>query len=142
MSAGDDPAKPLAGTPGVGIVLSDENSAWVHGRDVSPGRLVTVERLRHERPELVRSVHEVARQDAAKAKIIRYLVFEGENATVGYDELTAVVDVARRTVRYHVEDLAERGVVGRTSLGPSTAVEWADEESYIVASDVFALYER
>jgi len=142
MSGHEPPATDLAGTAPPTTALDDENSAWIHARGEDLNHLVTVERLRHERPELVRAVHEVAAQDGVKASILRFLAFDGESATFGYDEIEAVVDVARRTVRYHVDALDERDLLHRTSLGPSTAVEWADEAAYLVANNVLALYER
>lgn len=104
--------------------------------------LVTLERLRHEYPDLVREVHDIAAREGTKARLLRFLALQGESATCGYDDLTTVVDAARRTVRYHCEDLDERGIVERVSLGPSTAVEFETVEAYILTSHVLELYER
>lgn len=142
MSGRELPATDLAGTAPPTTALDDENAAWVLARGEDLNHLVTAERLRHERPELVRAVHDVATQNGVKATILRYFAFDGESATFGYDEIAAVVGVARRTVRYHVDALDERGLLTRTSLGPSTAVEWADVSAYVVVSDVLSLYDR
>jgi len=142
MSGNGGSATNVAGTPLPTVPLSDENEAWLQGRAVDLDRLVTVERLRHEQPDLVRSVHEIAAEGGTRARILRFLALQGESATCGYDELTAVVDIARRTVRYHAEALDEAGLVDRTSLGPSTAVEFTSAEAYVIASDILGLYER
>lgn len=126
---------PFAAPPGGTAPLSPANESWLAQSRLSLDDAVTLARVRADRPELTTAAVEVARQDGVKARLCRWLAFEGPSAVCTYDDLQSVVSVSRRTLRYHVADLAERGLVDRDSHPHGTTVSWPDEATYLLVSE-------
>lgn len=128
---------PTGDDEGRAVRLSDENRAWLAEQGVTLDTLVTLERVRHRYPEVESELHRAVSAQPAKARVLRYLALQGEQASETYDTLVEASSSSRRTVRHHVRELEQHGLVARSDGRPKR-VGWAEPAVYLLATDLFA----
>lgn len=91
------------------VEISEDNLAWLASGGESADLIIRIERLRREHPEAYLAIH-AAMETKIKRKILVSLVAEERPLT--YDELTTrCPNTSKRSVRRHVTDLKEDGVL-------------------------------
>lgn len=105
------------------VELSEDNLAWLASGGESADLIIRIERIRREHPQAYLAIHS-AMEDPPKRKILVSLVAEDRALT--YDELTTrCTNTSKRSVRRHVADLVEDGVL--TKEGRPAYIEWESD---------------
>lgn len=105
------------------VEISEDNLAWLASGGESADLIIRIERLRREHPQAYLSIH-AAMETTVKRKILTSLVAEERALT--YDELTTrCPNTSKRSVRRHVADLVEDGVLSKE--GRPAYISWRSE---------------
>ena len=96
---------------------------WLEEQPESVGSLLAVLQTQREHPDLYLEAITAVQQNT-KRKILHAITHH--HGPVGYDELTSFTNVSRRSIRTHINDLVDRGLLNK-SQSRCTVVSFAND---------------
>ena len=118
------------------VVGDRELREWLEGEDMDVEEIISVERLRRENPKTWVKVA-ASCQDQTTRAVLFGLVEEPGMAT--YDDLTEYTCCTRRTLRKHVYDLRDEGLV-KVVDGRPAFIGFPDEATKLLVTEALNVF--